>query len=492
MKHLLAISIGPVQEFIAAARRTADLYAGSQLLVEIAREVTQTLEKNGASMIFPASSESDGPNKILVVVDNDPRTVADDAKRAAQQTLKGFWTQAFKKLSPAQQGHVDLARADAQISSFLEVYAAWWPLESDGQYGQARKHVDRLLAGRKALRDFAPLHQDDAGMPKSPLDPSRASVIGSRVDQVFVDDKKLRLRKTEFLDANSLLKRVYGADDRSGKVLQTRTLARLCKNLEAKNSDLLEDDDQTPEPQPYYAILVADGDRMGELLSIKSSRAEHQEISRRLAGFAEDAERIVKTHRGFLVYSGGDDVMAMLPVNQAIACAKELSDQFRHVVRGTLSAGVAIVHYREPLSMSLEHARSAEKAAKNKADKNKSNHGNRLAVALHTRGGSPVTVVDTWDDLAWDTLKAAYTPGGITRGVAYEFRELAREWPEIAGSSALQAEARRILERKESNGLKLPEFQNARDLEHFADKLVIARFLSGLEGEGSKGGETNG
>ena len=38
MKYLFALSLGPVQEFIAAGRRTADLQFGSKLLVEIAQK----------------------------------------------------------------------------------------------------------------------------------------------------------------------------------------------------------------------------------------------------------------------------------------------------------------------------------------------------------------------------------------------------------------------------------------------------------------------
>ena len=37
MNHLLQIAIGPVQEFIAAARRTRDLWFGSYLLSEISK-----------------------------------------------------------------------------------------------------------------------------------------------------------------------------------------------------------------------------------------------------------------------------------------------------------------------------------------------------------------------------------------------------------------------------------------------------------------------
>ena len=45
MEHLLAIALGPVQEFIATARRTRDLYAGSRLLSEAAARAAEALRK---------------------------------------------------------------------------------------------------------------------------------------------------------------------------------------------------------------------------------------------------------------------------------------------------------------------------------------------------------------------------------------------------------------------------------------------------------------
>ena len=49
MSHLLAISVGPVQEFIAAARRTRDLWFGSYLLSEISRAVAKAVERKRGS-----------------------------------------------------------------------------------------------------------------------------------------------------------------------------------------------------------------------------------------------------------------------------------------------------------------------------------------------------------------------------------------------------------------------------------------------------------
>ena len=54
MEHLLAIALGPVQEFIATARRTRDLYAGSRLLSEAAARAAKALarEVGAKNLIF--------------------------------------------------------------------------------------------------------------------------------------------------------------------------------------------------------------------------------------------------------------------------------------------------------------------------------------------------------------------------------------------------------------------------------------------------------
>jgi CRISPR-associated protein Cmr2 len=481
--YLLSISIGPVQDFIAAARRTADLYAGSQILQELSRTVARYLADRQARLIFPADKEADGANKILAEVETDPAKLAEGAKEKAQERLEELWQESIDKLPEEYRKQINHQRAQEQLKHFLEFYAAWVPLEDN--YPQARQAVERLLAGRKALRDFAPTQQNDEGIPKSPLDPSRAAVIDPKEwsdVNIRLEDgsyKPLRIKSTEYLDAISLLKRCYGVRQ-SGVVVDTRTMARRAKNPEAMPQERWgEDDDRITEPQPYFAILVADGDRMGELISRQDNPEAHRALSKTLDDFAREARQIVRKYRGFMVYSGGDDVLAFLPVNQAVACAQDLSEGFRHRVRGTLSAGVAVVHYREPLSQSLQRARDAEKAAKDGGR-------NALAVALHTRGGAPITVVRTWDKLRWGELLQSFEQGDLTQGLAYELLELAREWQDDMNVAYLQAEAERILGRKERKGLRLPLFESRQDLLDYAKELVVARFLSGVELEHPK------
>jgi CRISPR-associated protein Cmr2 len=550
MRYLLSLSIGPVQEFIAAARKTADLQAGSQLLVQTAKRVAETIKDQG-SLIFPAGIESDDiPNKILIELNDgvDPEQAARDAKQAAQTFLKEQWDKA-KPAIPSQ--YLDAELADRQVEGFLEFYAAWVPM--NGAYAQERQSVERLLAGRKALRDFEqPLSR--TGRPKSPLDPTRDCVLADGESGRLSVPKScqrppLSLKPSETLDAISLLKRVLGtkASQRkqpfSTSMMAARAylqnlpdellspLKELADDLEQgedysdllypeRVDDLLEELEKSEEEAKefknrakkarravldyvkksefpaYYAVLAADGDRMGKRLSEKETSEAHREFSRKLAEFAGEARRVIaKDFCGHCVYTGGDDILALLPVTKALDCARELASLFHQKVGATLSVGVAIVHHLENLQTSIERARAAEREAKKTR--------NALAVALHTRGGAPVLVSEPWEEAAfheWGTWIKAFRGSpkadasssqakGLARGFPYELLTLAREWTQELDMALLRQEAMRILARKEgSQKPHLPERLHCRaDWETFARKLVIARFIAGLtlEGEAS-------
>jgi CRISPR-associated protein Cmr2 len=130
-------------------------------------------------------------------------------------------------------------------------------------------------------------------------------------------------------------------------------------------------------PSPYYAILMMDGDRMGKRLSGVEDPEMHKRISETLARFAgEEVKRIVEEdHPGKVVYAGGDDVLALLPVKHALPAAREIRDAMVEVMRPllpnfTVSAGIAIAHHLYPLEAALQHARKTERAAKEEYNRN--------------------------------------------------------------------------------------------------------------------------
>jgi len=545
MRYLLTLSIGPVQDFIAAARRTADLQAGSQLLQQLAMHLAQHIQGKGGTLIFPASAEQPGPNKVVATIEtDDPAAFAQQLREVAVQWLWQQWQSARERMPNVP---LDEHLAEEQIKHLLEFYAAWVPL--NGDYAQARHQAERLLAGRKALRDFRQV-PCRPGRPKSPLDPSRDTVLkldaGLRIPEQ-AQQEPLFLKRTEYLDAVSMLKRLKGergvpstsymaaqailpiadqqavteleriADNAPGAVdigdlmFPTRVqeeveegeprLSRYLKDRLTEIDQLRRQilDSLSPrlsECPSYYAILAADGDRMGQCISAQRDMDSHRRLSAALAEVAEEMKKVVNQHHGYTVYAGGDDLLAFLPVNQILSCACELAAAFRKAMEpfrggsseaGTLSIGVAIVHRMEMLQQSLEWAREAEREAKR--------WRNAIAIALHTRGGVPLTAVTAFKDDpyldGWRQWLKAFR-AGLTRGFPYELQYLAREVENASLSiDSLRAEALRIFDRKTgregSAAVKQfrPAYQqridtigNTDELRAFAEQLIVARFLS--------------
>lgn len=185
---LIAISIGPVQPFIAAARKTRDFWAGSSLLSEIARESAKAIQSTGGELIFPAPDRAEElneadyavANKIVAIVDEDPETVAENAVAAARDCLNRRAKGVFNKFEHS----IDRTLAEKQLETLLELYWASAPIQGEPQkdsasYTQARKAADALLAARKNTRDFSQvaLTEDQGKRPKCAIDGIRESVV---------------------------------------------------------------------------------------------------------------------------------------------------------------------------------------------------------------------------------------------------------------------------------------------------------------------------
>ena len=147
------------------------------------------------------------------------------------------------------------------------------------------------------------------------------------------------------------------------------------------------------DAQPYYALLLMDGDRLGKLLQDYGKTGE-QKVSTALAKFVEKVQRIVECNNGVTIYAGGDDVLAMLPATQAIQCAHQLRKTYaeafhdlvdenkEHETPTTASCAIVFSHYHNPLRdvMKLAH-KELDEVAKEQ------NGRNSLALAIMQPGG---------------------------------------------------------------------------------------------------------
>ncbi len=81
-------------------------------------------------------------------------------------------------------------------------------------------------------------------------------------------------------------------------------------------------------PSPFYALLLMDGDSIGSLLGKAIQAGAEADVSAALARFGRDVPDMVAHYDGTLIYAGGDDVQAFLPLTEAIPCAVRLHDRY--------------------------------------------------------------------------------------------------------------------------------------------------------------------
>ena len=146
---------------------------------------------------------------------------------------------------------------------------------------------------------------------------------------------------------------------------------------------------------PFYAILMMDGDSLGKQMS---DEKKQQGITDGLQAFIKDVPKIVKKHNGFLIYAGGDDVLTLVTLEDALQCAYEIhthyDDCFKNNQVGiatSISAAIIYAHIRIPLSSLLHDIHGLlDDVAKDYAGKNS------LAVRVYKPGGIALEWSKKW------------------------------------------------------------------------------------------------
>ncbi|RJS21357.1 type III-B CRISPR-associated protein Cas10/Cmr2 [Corallococcus sp. H22C18031201] len=213
--YLLLMTFGPVQSFIAQARRTRDLWFGSHVLSELSKDAMEAVNAiPGTEFIFPVLPSTSGqdtglPNKLLVRVRaGEPRMVAEAARDAARARLVSWGMAQWEKMKELVAVE-SRAAAQEQLETLLEFQAAWVPFVAESDYSSALVQVEEVIAGRKRLQAFRPWLKQRGGVHKSSLDGARETVLRSR-GRGLGQWARYRIGIREELDTVGLLKRTGG------------------------------------------------------------------------------------------------------------------------------------------------------------------------------------------------------------------------------------------------------------------------------------------
>jgi CRISPR-associated protein Cmr2 len=147
----------------------------------------------------------------------------------------------------------------------------------------------------------------------------------------------------------------------------------LRKKIESANNEYLYSADKKKSlglipPSPYLAVLMLDGDNMGEILS------KNPGLSSDLTDFSKAVPGIIENekHQGLAIYSSGDELLALLPKDSALSATKAVQKEFEERIKKktTCSAAITWFHCKSPLLQAIRNCREGLHEAKEKFCRN--------------------------------------------------------------------------------------------------------------------------
>jgi len=167
--------------------------------------------------------------------------------------------------------------------------------------------------------------------------------------------------------------------------------------------------DTIKDDKGYLGILRMDGNGVGGLLSGKSLKDLKKSMTpSRLTAVSSlihnmvqvKATNIVKKHGGETVYSGGDDLLALVPGRNVFQAAAEIAREYSASManRGGISCGVSFARHKSPIYSALE-------ASKELLDAAKSVHSGGVALLIAPAEGTSSRQIENLPIYPWSKFE---------------------------------------------------------------------------------------
>jgi CRISPR-associated protein Cmr2 len=441
-ESLLVFSIGPVQGFIAAARKLEDLWSGSYILSQLAGvaidKIFNEAQTEGlkVSLVYPAQREraqyvkvnvASIPNRFIIrIYDEDSKAaqLAQAASEAVRNKFIEMGTYAIRRTFSKETETANMYELlYQQVDALLEIFWAVETMHGEKDYDRARQQVEKRLAAVKNCRPYVPYRQQ--GLVCTLCGEHQALTEKANDENADYGQMKRNLvhtwskRKPEF----QALRNSKNNEEKEGRIKDgeglcaiclTKRLARqyFCDYVDRSSFGVFPSTHDIAGDSKYYAVLRMDGDDMGKWVSGEKaglkevSMAYQEQLSRNLESFAARlVPEQVEQYAGQLIYAGGDDVLVFVAVDKVLSLAKGLRLGFgKHLGQGwdteidraTASLGIVIAHEKTPLSTVLNYASRMEEQAKDYKHPTTYKAKDALGLAVLTHGGEIREVILPW------------------------------------------------------------------------------------------------
>jgi CRISPR-associated protein Cmr2 len=380
-KNYIGITIGPIFETIKEAISPASMWFASAFFSEVTRLLCEKIkEKDPNAIISPHSSElsglSDGigkyPDRIFLCSSTICKDKLDFYIKKVKEEAAGF----FEKIHSGSTK----TSTETFINDYLQINYIILKEEDIGS--NILFTLNRYLDYLELMPTFPSTNEnnsfrdlflgEDEHRNKKVKESSLIEEVSSDSNQLFKDIERKQLRSLEDI--------ALGNREKSGK-----------------------------KTDNYFAVIYADGDRVGTLLEEISEKSSNQidsirHFSEACLTYTKEAAKKVGDAKGMTIYAGGDDVLCLSPIEYlangdtktVFDLCKALSSEFEKKVTAnskltnfidsdqppSLSFGVSIQYEKYPLYEAFDNANYLlfEKAKK-------TDHKNCIAVNVIKSSG---------------------------------------------------------------------------------------------------------
>ena len=349
----IALTIGPIYKMFQNVHKTREVWMGSYFFSVVMEKIVEQAKKHG-EVILPADPSVKLKNGAGIYPDRLILKLNDDF--ANIDIREKIITPAIIECSKALGISVD------SLTSFLQIYFVvidntdlqkFELLDKDGKNIKSFIHRLNFILDNKELN--AKYNSSNEAFFKSFFDNKTRRKF---IDHAFNIPKKdfpsiLEISATEKIhDDKDFINLLY-KDDKELTQKEDARIKNEIKELAGKYK--------------YMAILRADGDNFGKVISnISSDEEQVKSFSKNFVKFSEEASKIIFNYGGTVIYIGGDDILCFAPVvnnNKTIfTIVDELNKKFHDVFSDeiykkenvSMSYGLSITYYKYPLNEALE------------------------------------------------------------------------------------------------------------------------------------------
>jgi CRISPR-associated protein Cmr2 len=184
------------------------------MLSELSKVVAKSLYDEGCELIFPYIESAEElennsnlivANKIFAKISCDKQKIATlirNAKISWEKSQIDYALTALEKMQSIRKIKINENLYKQQIGDSGEFFASW--IELSGDYNKSKDKLEKILAGRKNLREFKKQKWNGYGVRKSSLDGARETVFKGKPQEITG-----LLKSNEYLDTLGCIKRFY-------------------------------------------------------------------------------------------------------------------------------------------------------------------------------------------------------------------------------------------------------------------------------------------